>query len=123
MIGPFTSGPAAGADGEATAVRLHAPFLTGLLEALYLKYEGSAPATAVVKVEAVPLSGPTRTLVTVTNANTDGLFAPRAADCKTDGTAAGTYSKIPLVNDRLQITIEGVNADDSVSVYAYWSKR
>lgn len=120
LAGPFTSGVAAGADGSATNNATSTDRVTGLLYGLYITYNDSPPAgTTDVTIQAVPLVGPTRTLLTITNAATSGYFSVRVAGVDTANASSGQYDLMPLVNDQIKITIAGANANDYVTVYAY----
>jgi hypothetical protein len=124
LIGPINSGTAVGGDGEATANADSPNPVRGLIRAIYVKYNDSPPGTTDVTIASkgtAPLPA-TRSVLVLTNANTNGWFAPRmpvqdtaGADLTYDGTRKVT-DLIP-VYDHLNIKIEGANAGDSADVW------
>ena len=105
-----------GGAGTSTATANSAVIINGIITALYLEYTGSPPAatTDVVLVEAN--NDPAMPILTVTNAATDGWFAPvHAAVDVADGAATG-QGMFVAVNDYIKATITGANDDDGVTV-------
>lgn len=118
LVGPINSGPAVGGDGVATANATTSVVISGTLEAIYVKYEHSPPAaTTDVVVKTAGTSPPSTTMLTLTNAATDGVFYPRTLVHDTAGaTIAANYTPF-LINDRVNVLIDGANALDNVDVW------
>jgi len=84
-------------------------------------YNGSPPSSTDVVVATAGNNGPALTILTLTNANSDGWFHPRhkiddesAADVTYDGTNE-VYEKV-CVADNIKVTVSQANDDDSVDV-------
>lgn len=123
FIGPMTSGAAAGEAGSATANATTSNKICGVVKAVWVKYEGSPPAeTTDITVATVGSAHPATTILSITNAATDGVFYPHAQAQLNDGTALtydGTY-KVPAeiaIFDNVKVTIAGANAADYVTVW------
>ena len=86
LIGPFNSGDAVGSLGSALSNQDSAAHVAGLLEAVFLRYNpdypDNPPGTTKVTITTKGANGspPTRTILTLDNANTDGWFQPRRFD-------------------------------------------
>lgn len=107
-----TTGSAGAASGEATlpsslftqlASLHHAPILWGL----QVHYNASAPATTDLVVSEV--GGLGRTLLTLTNRNTDGLFYPRYAVHDGLGTEKSLL-EAAILEGPLKATVSGCDA-------------
>lgn len=119
VYGPFNTGASAGGAGVSTANATSTVPLGGILVALYVKYNDSPPSTTDVTIATLGTSpsAPALTLLTLTNANTDGWFYPRALIHNTSGTASTTvYDYLPLL-DKVKVTIAQANDADSVDVW------
>ncbi len=123
ISGPLNSGVAAGGAGVATNNATMADVILGKLYALYVKYNHSPPAgtTDVTIATAGAGSFPALTILTLTNAATDGWFYPRTlvhdnAGSALTGTQGGDRA-LPVIADKLKVTIAGANDADSVDVY------
>ena len=123
-VGPLNTGVAAGGAGVATANATGGPAITGMLHGFYIRYNDSPPA-GTTDVTIVTYNGvmPARTLLTLSNAATDGFFPVRLGAIGTTGSAI-TYSHLltPLVRDKINVTIAQANNGDSVDVWAIVEK-
>jgi len=125
LYGPLNTGAAAGGAGVATANASSTVTLSGLVRAVYVKYNGSPPAgTTDVTIATVGTSpnAPALTILTLTNAATDGWFNVRHQVHDNTGTALtldGTRTNVDLVpiHDLVKATIAQANNDDSADVW------
>lgn len=125
LSGPHGSGTAAGSAGSATANTTSSNVILGRVLAAHVVYNDSPPAgTTDVTIATAGTTGgpPANTILTLTNAATDGWFYPRHQ--VHDATGAGvTYDgtnevyEAPPIYDKVTITIAGANAGDSVTVW------
>lgn len=119
LVGPFNSGIAVGSNGVATA---HTPTplaLHGRLEGIYVKYNDSPPAATtdvVISTVGTAPNPPTRALLTLTNGATDGWRYPRVAAHSILG-VEGTDLVPQIVEDLVDVKIDGANAGDNVDVW------
>ena len=106
---PSTGG--AGASGKTSDPRT----ISGRVIAVGLKYLDSAPATSDVTVVMLANTdvAPARTILTVTDAATDGWFYPTAA--MTGGAAGDMQGGIPVDG---QVTVAIAQANDGDGVIA-----
>lgn len=119
LVGPFSSGVAAGGDGAATANQDSALEVVGALTAVYVDYLDSPPATTdvVISTKGTDPNAPALTLLSLTDKNTDGWFFPRAAQhLNTDGSALTQYT-VMFVDDKINVLIDDANANDYVNVW------
>lgn len=124
MVGPLTSGIAAGVNGSATANDTSPIIIRGKIHSLYVLYGDSPPATTDVTIATVGTSPdpPALTILTLTDANTSGWFMPRHGVCSNAGVAL-TYdgtrviAEPPAIADKVKITIAQANASDYVYVW------
>lgn len=116
----ISSGLATGGAGVATANKTSDARLTGRVLGFYVKYNDAPPgATTDVTIEATGGVMPTRTLLTITNSATDGFFAIRqVAHNQSHATITNSFVEIPLVDDKLKVTIAQANDNDSIDVWA-----
>lgn len=119
ILGPLSSGVAAGSAGSATANQNSSQLVSGEVVGIYVKYNDSPPATTDVTIKTVGTSPspPTYNLLVRTNANTDGWFYPQVAVHDTAGAAIAGEYRSQLVHDYLNIVIAQANANDSVDVW------
>jgi hypothetical protein len=118
-IGPLNSGVGAGGAGVATNNATGAEYITGNLLGFYIRYNDSPPAgTTDVTIETTGGVMPGRTLLTISNAATDGFFPVRLGAVST-ANAAITDSNVlaPLVRDKIKVTIAQANNGDSVDIW------
>lgn len=123
LVGPLNSGDAAGSAGSATNNTDTTAVVSGRVLALYVRYNDSPPAgTTDVTVATAGTQHPAVTILTLTDAATDGWFYPRAvaqdtagADVTFDGTNE-LYTEIPIC-DYVNVKIDEANAGDSVDVW------
>lgn len=120
LLGPLSSGSSTGGAGTSTANSTTAIVASGLVAAIYVKYNDSPPAgTTDVTVTTLGTSpsAPALTLLSISNAATDGWFFPRALEhLNSDGSALTTHTYMPL-QDKVKVTIAQANDGDSVDVW------
>ena len=122
----INSGTAAGADGSATANSTTNNPVFGEIYGVYVKYNDSPPGTTDVTIATDGTTSgahPAATILSLTDANTNGWFYPRIGVQTTAGAAmlfaaGGTAvpGKIPTA-DFIKVTIAQANAGDSVDVW------
>jgi hypothetical protein len=118
-VGPLNSGIGAGGAGVATNNATGGESITGQLLGFYIRYNDSPPAgTTDVTIETTGGVMPGRTLLTISNAATDGFFPVRLGAVST-ANAAITDSNVlvPLVRDKIKVTIAQANNGDSVDIW------
>ena len=117
----INTGEAAGSNGSATANNTSSHVVTGQICSIGVTYGDSPPASTDVTIATAGNNGPALTILTLTNANSDGWFHPRhvvdnnaGADIEyADGYSV--YDKV-CVADNIKITVSQANDDDSVDV-------
>lgn len=120
LVGPINSGAAVGSNGAATSTGAVGHPLSGAVWQIQVKYNDSPPAgTTVVTVKTKGTNAPSMTLLTITNAATNGVWQPRMDTSKSDATLLVANNGMPLIEDDLQVVIAGANAGDNVDVYLY----
>ena len=115
------SGAAAGADGSATANNTSGHVVVGEICSIGVTYGDSPPGTTDVTIATAGNNGPALTLLTLTNANSDGWFHLRhktddesGADITYDGSNE-VYEKV-CIADNIKVTIAQANSPDTVEV-------
>lgn len=119
LVGPINSGIAAGGAGVATATGTTTVYINGLLYAIYVKYNDSPPAgttDVTVTTDGTAPRAPAQTLLTLTNAATDGYFYPRIEVESTAGAGVSFYDLIPIA-DKIDVTIAQANNNDNIDVW------
>lgn len=120
LAGPFNSGAAVGNNGVATANTTSTVEIRGYVAGVYVKYNDTPPAaTTDVTVATLGTSpnAPSRTILAITDAATDGWFYPQVNVCSTAAAnQAAIWTKIPI-DDYVKVTIAQANADDDVDVW------
>jgi len=115
---------ATGGAGTATVNASTTEFIRGIVLDVYLAYLDSPPSTTDITV-AEQNNSPGVTVLTVSNANTDGWFRPRKQVHNDSGTAL-TYDGTRTVNeplavcDHLKVTIAQANNGDGVTATILW---
>ena len=120
LYGPLNTGQTTGGAGTSTANASSSHPLTGRVQAIYVKYNGSPPgATTDVTVKTVGTSPapPTYNLLVLANAATDGWFYPRVQVDDTAGSAIAAEYTPQLIYDYLNVTIAQANDADSADVW------
>lgn len=122
----ISSGTAAGSAGSATANSTTTTPIFGEVYGVYVQYNDSPPATTDVTIATAGTNSgahPAATILSLTNANTNGWFYPRIGVQTTAGAAmlyaaGGTAipGEIPIA-DFIKVTIAQANAGDSVDVW------
>lgn len=107
-----TAGSAGSATGSGQTLPLH-----GVLGFIQVDYHGSAPGTTDVTISEVGGAG--RTILTLTNRNTDGIFYPNVSFTDSTGSAYATpaYGAFIVVGTTLQVSVAQCDAlTDAVQV-------
>lgn len=120
LVGPISSGAAAGSAGVATANADSDIRIIGRLVGIYVEYLDSPPAgTTDVTIKTIGTSPapPTYNLLVLTNAATDGWFYPQVQIDDTTGSPIAAEYTPQLVHDYINVAIAGANAADSVNIW------
>ena len=119
LYGPINSGAAVGADGAATVTAYSTTEIRGLIYALYVKYNGDKPASTDVTISTKGTSPkvPSIAILTLTDANTDGLFLPRVVTHSALGVANALVETHIPISDYLKVVVAQANTDDTVDVW------
>ena len=123
------SGAASGNDGSATANNTSGHVVVGEICSIGVTYGDSPPNTTDVTIATAGNNGPALTLLTLTNANSDGWFHLRhktddetGADITYDGSNE-VYEKV-CVADNIKVTIAQANSPDTAEgVIVYYAGR
>ena len=120
LFGPINSGSTTGGAGVSTANASSTVILSGRVQGIYVKHNGSPPAgTTDVTVKTVGTSPypPTYNLLAIVNAATDGWFYPRVQVHDTAGSAiAAEYTPL-VIHDFVNVLIAQANDADSIDVW------
>lgn len=124
MLGPLSSGVAVGSNGSATANADTGVIISGRIVAVGVVYLDSPPAGTTDAVIATKGNyGPAQTILSISNAATNGWWYPRVGTHSTAGAAmlyagGGTAVGEPLaIHDVVNVKIDQANAADSIEVY------
>lgn len=108
-----TTGSAGSATGTSGNVNIRTG---GELQAVFVGFT-TMPATTDVTISEILPNGGSRTLLTLTNVNTDAVHQVRIADSTTAG-AAGTGFVYPVVGSTLKVDVaQGDAVTNGVIVY------
>lgn len=108
-----TTGSAGSASGNATST----PIVSGYIERIYLDFHASAPATTDTTISVVGHEN--RTILTLTNVNTDGDYPVRIAETGNTGTAAATTTRLAVVG-QIKVALAQCDAlTGAVVAYVY----
>ena len=117
----ISSGATTGGSGASTNNNTSSHVVVGQICSIGVTYNGSPPASTDLVIATAGNNGPALTILTLTNANSDGWFHPRhkvddesGADVTYDGSNE-VYDKV-CVADNIKITVSQANDDDSVDV-------
>ena len=117
----ISSGATTGGSGASTNNNTSSDVVVGQICSIGVTYNGSPPASTDLVIATAGNNGPALTILTLTNANSDGWFHPRhkiddesGADVTYDGSNE-VYDKV-CVADNIKITVSQANDDDSVDV-------
>lgn len=122
LVGPLSSGVAAGEDAAATNHQSTDRTLTGRLVAVYVKYNDSPPNTTDVVIKTLGTANgepPSTTLLTLTNKNSSGWFYPRVTPddaLGVDLSALTILEPFPF-SGQIDVSIAGANSADNVDVW------
>ena len=123
LVGPISSGVAAGNNGSATNSTTTAPMISGRVLATYIQYLDSPPAgTTTATIATANVNYPGQTVISIVNAATSGWFFPRVAVHSNAGAAVTYDGTRPIyepqpIHDNVKVTISGANAGDSINVW------
>ena len=122
----INSGDTSGGSGASTSNNTSSHVVVGQICSIGVTYNGSAPASTDVVIATAGNNGPALTLLTLTNANSDGWFHLRhkvddesGADITYDGSNE-VYEKV-CVADNIKVTVSQANDDDSVDVVVVYA--
>ena len=120
IVGPLNSGAAAGGNGAATASATSTIEIRGFVRSVYVKYNDAPPAgttDVTIATKGTSPNAPSRTILALTDAATDGWFQPQVNVHSTAGAAqAAVWTEIPIA-DYVTVTIAQANAADNVDVW------
>ena len=120
LVGPLSSGAAAGSNGSATNNTDSTRVLTGIVRALCVVYNDSPPAatTNVTVATQGTVPGVAETIYYKADSATDGWFYPKTLfNLNTDGSAISSLYEFIAISDYVNIKIDSANAADSVDVW------
>ena len=122
----INTGDTSGGTGAGTANNTSGHVVVGQICSIGVTYNGSPPASTDLVVATAGNNGPALTLLTLTNANSDGWCHVRhkvddesGADITYDGSNE-VYEKV-CVADNIKVTVSQTNDDDSVDVIVIYS--
>jgi hypothetical protein len=123
LLGPLNSGAAVqtGGAGTGTANTSSNVKVEGKVLGIYVEYNHSCPASTDVVIKSVGTEPaiPSQTLLTLSNANTSGIFLPRVVPQDIAGanlTDLTDYVPFALY-DYINVLIDGADTADNVDVY------
>ena len=122
----ISSGATTGGTGVSTNNNTSSHVVVGQICSIGVTYNGSPPASTDVVIATAGNNGPALTILTLTNANSDGWFHPRhvvdnnaGADIEyADGYSV--YDKV-CVADNLKLTVSQANDGDSVDIVVVYA--
>ena len=125
----INSGTTDGGAGASTNNNTSSHVVVGQICSIGVTYNGSPPASTDVVIATAGKNGPALTILTLTNANSDGWFHPRhviddatGADITYDGTEE-VYDKV-CIADNIKVTIAQANSPDTAEVViVYYAGR
>ena len=122
----INSGATTGGTGASTNNNTSSHVVVGQICSIGVTYNGSPPASTDVVIATAGNNGPALTILTLTNANSDGWFHVRhkvddesGADITYDGSNE-VYEKV-CVADNIKVTVSQANDDDSVDVIVVYA--
>ena len=124
IFGPLNTGTTTGGAGVSTANATSSTIVTGLIHAIYVRYNDSPPATTDLTIATAGNNTPANTILTLTNSASSGMYYPRA-DLRSQTGIALTFDGTRTVTDRivisdnLKVTIAQANDGDSADVWLY----
>ena len=122
----ISSGTTAGGAGVSTNNNTSSHVVVGQICSIGVTYNGSPPASTDVVIATAGNNGPALTILTLTNANSDGWFHPRHVvdnNAGADIEYADGYSvhdKV-CVADNLKLTVSQANDGDSVDIVVVYA--
>ena len=122
----ISSGTTDGGAGVSTNNNTSSHVVVGQICSIGVTYNGSPPASTDVVIATAGNNGPALTILTLTNANSDGWFHPRHVvdnNAGADIEYADGYSvhdKV-CVADNLKLTVSQANDGDSVDIVVVYA--
>ena len=122
----ISSGATTGGTGASTNNNTSSHVVVGQICSIGVTYNGSPPASTDVVIATAGNNGPALTILTLTNANSDGWIHPRHVvdnNAGADIEYADGYSvhdKV-CVADNLKLTGSQANDDDSVDIVVVYA--
>ena len=119
LFGALNTGAAAGGAGVATANATSTVRVSGLILAVYVRYNDSPPAgTTDLVLTTAGSTMPAVTILSISNAATSGWFYPVAQQhLASDGSLVSNEYNRLTIDDLAKITITGANNADSIDVW------
>lgn len=124
LFGPLNTGDTTGGAGTSTSNATSSVRICGEVKGVYVRYNGSPPAGSTdLTVATSGTSHPAVTILTLSNAATDGWHYPRIGVESTAGAAmlyAGGGTAIPgciPIADFVKVTIAQANDADSADIW------
>ena len=117
----ISSGATTGGTGVSTNNNTSSHIVVGQICSIGVTYNGSPPASTDVVIATAGNNGPALTILTLTNANSDGWFHPRHVvdnNAGADIEYADGYSvhdKV-CISDNIKVTIAQANNPDTAEV-------
>lgn len=97
-----------GSAGSASGTTDSTLPISGILVGVRIDYHASAPATTDVTI--TELNGLERTLLTVSNTNSDGVYYPFVELQDTSGAGQGNYAPQVLSSSRIRVSVAQADA-------------
>lgn len=107
---------ASGGAGAATATDKSNKAVVGRIIGVAVEYLDSPPATTDVVVQTTGVNHAQVTLLTLTNATTNGMWQPFVLKDDTVGADIAAEYVEPVIADQVQVVISQANDNDSVNV-------
>lgn len=123
VVGPIYSGAGTGGAGAATSNATTSVAVEGKVYGVYLQYLDTPPNTTDVTVATAAVAHPAVSILTITDAATNGWWYPRVATHSVAGAAAlyagggSAVNDLPAIADKVKVTIAQANDADGVNVW------
>lgn len=116
-----SAGSATGDSGVVTSNGAGSSLPTGFLVEIYVDFHASAPSTTDTTIsEVLPNGSSLRTILTLTNTNTDGVYAVKIPSYNTTGTASGSDLVYPNIGSSWKVTV--AQCDALTAAVTVWAK-
>lgn len=114
---------ATGGSGTATASAISSVVVSGLIRGVHIAYTDSPPAGTTDVTIAEKNNSPAMSVLTVTNAATDGWFFPNAQADNQAGADITNHGQPIAVADYINVTIAQANNGDGCVVTLVWESE